>query len=73
VGRSAAWRDVVYEWLDSSSVAHGALFHAGKYYKFDYPKAAQTYGAGVNDKNLIVGQFQETSTGLSHGFKATYK
>lgn len=65
--------DVVYEWLDSSHAAHGALLQAGKYYKFDYPKAVFTYGGGINDKSTIVGWYQISNTGPVSGFKATYK
>ena len=65
--------DVVYEWLDSSHVAHGALLQGGKYYKFDYPKATFTYGGGINDKSSIVGWYQTSNTGAVSGYKATYK
>jgi uncharacterized membrane protein len=65
--------DVVYEWLDSSHLAHGALLKAGKYYKFDYPKAVFTYGGGINDKSTIVGWYQISNTGAVSGYKATYK
>jgi len=66
--------DVTYEWLDSSNVIHGALLHAKKYYKFDYPKSTATYGGGINDKSNIVGGFQ-TSTGGGDwfAFQATYQ
>ena len=65
--------DVVYEWLDSSHAAHGALLQAGKYYKFDYPKATFTYGGGINDKSTVVGWYQISNTGPVSGYKATYK
>jgi hypothetical protein len=65
--------DVTYEWLDSGGLAHGALLHAGKYYKFDHPKSVQTYGGGINDMGVIAGGFQATSGGPYSGFKATYK
>jgi uncharacterized membrane protein len=65
--------DVVYEWLDSSHAAHGALLQAGKYYKFDYPNAVFTYGGGINDKSTIVGWYQISNTGPVSGYKATYK
>jgi len=65
--------NVVYEWLDSSHVAHGALLQAGKYYKFDYPKAVFTYGGGINDTSTIVGWYQISNTGPVSGYKATYK
>jgi len=65
--------DVVYEWLDSSHEAHGALLQAAKYYKFDYPKAVFTYGGGINDKSTIVGWYQISNTGAVSGYKATYK
>lgn len=65
--------DVVYEWFDSSHVAHGALLQDEKYYKFDYPKAVFTYGGGINDKSTIVGWYQISNTGPVSGYKATYK
>ena len=65
--------DVSYEWLDSSGAAHGALLHAGKYYKFDYPKAVLTYGGGINDKSTIVGGYETKSKGPYSGFEASYK
>jgi hypothetical protein len=65
--------DVSYEWIDSGGLGHGALLHAGKYYKFDHPKSVQTYGGGINDKNTITGGFQATSGGPFSGYKAVYK
>ncbi|MGA8492964.1 MAG: hypothetical protein WB711_21255 [Terriglobales bacterium] len=65
--------DIVYEWLDSNHVAHGALLQAGKYYKFDFPKAVFTYSGGINDKSSIVGWYQINNTAPASGFKATYK
>jgi probable HAF family extracellular repeat protein len=67
--------DVVFEWFDSKKTPlfHGALLHGGKYYKFDYPKAVQTYGGGVNDKHTIAGGYQAKSGGPLSGYKATFK
>jgi hypothetical protein len=65
--------DVVYEWVDSSHAAHGALLQAGNYYKFDYPKSIFTYGGGINDRHAIVGWYQVSNTGPVSGYKATYK
>ncbi len=65
--------DVTYQWVGDSGAFHGALLHAGKFYTFNYPKAAQTWGGGVNDKNVIAGQFQHTSDGPVQGFRATYR
>lgn len=64
--------DVVYEWLDSTHAAHGALLRGGRYYKFDYPKAVFTYG-GINDKNTIVGWYQTNISGPVSGYRATYQ
>ena len=64
--------DVVYQFFDSSHVSHGALLQAGKYYKFNYPKAVFTYGGGINDKSTIVGWYQISYTGPVSGYKATY-
>ena len=68
--------DVTYFWVDSAAVGHGALLHAGKYYKFDYSKAIFTYAGGINDKRTIVGGYQvKTKNGHPPllGFKVTYK
>jgi hypothetical protein len=65
--------DVVYEWLDSTHAAHGALLRAGRYYKFEYPKAVFTVGGGINDKNTIVGWYQTNITGPVSGYRATYQ
>jgi hypothetical protein len=65
--------DVCYQWIDSGGVNHGALLHAGKYYKFDYPKSTGTYGGGINDKSNIVGGYQTSAGGTNwFGYKATY-
>jgi probable HAF family extracellular repeat protein len=64
--------DVTYEWEDSNGAIHGALLHAAKYYKFNYPKAADTYGGGINDKNEIVGGHEASSAGPWLAFQASY-
>jgi hypothetical protein len=64
--------DVTYEWEDSNGAIHGALLHAAKYYKFNYPKAADTYGGGINDKSEIVGGYEATSGGAWQAFQASY-
>jgi uncharacterized membrane protein len=67
--------DVTYFWVDSAGVGRGALLHAGKYYKVNYPKAIYTYAGGINDKRTIVGGYQVKSKN-GHppvsGFEATY-
>jgi hypothetical protein len=42
--------DVCFEWFDSAGLFHGALLHRGKYYKFDCPKAYETYGGGLTKR-----------------------
>jgi len=68
--------DVTYFWTDSAAVGRGALLYAGRYYKFDYPKAIFTYAGGINDKRTLVGGCQVKGKN-GHppllGFKATYK
>lgn len=65
--------DVTYEWEDSSGAIHGALLHANKYYKYDFPNSTATYGGGINDKNNIVGGYQTASGGSDwFAFEATY-
>jgi len=64
--------DVTYEWEDSAGAIHGALLHAAKYYKFNYPKAADTYGGGINDKNEIVGGYGSSTSGPWSAFQASY-
>jgi uncharacterized membrane protein len=64
--------DVTYQWVDSASVSHGALLHAGTYYKFDYPKSIWDYAEGLSDSNAIVGAYETVSSGPFSGFKTTY-
>jgi uncharacterized membrane protein len=65
--------DVCYEWLDSAGLIHGALRHLGKYYKFNYPKAYQTYGGGLNDKSMVAGGYIPTKGAAFQAFNATFK
>jgi hypothetical protein len=62
--------------VDSAGVGRGALLHAGKYYKVNYPKAIFTYAGGINDQRTLVGGYQLNSKN-GHapllGFKATYE
>ena len=64
--------DVTFEWLDPAGMAHGALLHAGKYYKFEYPKSPSGFATGLNDRNTLVGAYEAVSGGPFAGFKATY-
>jgi uncharacterized membrane protein len=64
--------DVSFTWFDSATLFHGALLHAGKYYKFDYPKAVQTYAAGLNDKSTVIGGYQAVRKGPTAGYKAVF-
>ena len=64
--------DVTYEWLDSAGLVHAALFHAGKYFKYSYPKAYETYGGGLNDKSMTAGGYVPTQGALFQGFNATF-
>jgi probable HAF family extracellular repeat protein len=66
--------DVCFEWFDSAGLFHGALLHGGKYYKFNYPKAYETYGGGLNDKSMVAGGYIPTKGATSfQGFNATFK
>jgi probable HAF family extracellular repeat protein len=65
--------DVCYEYFDSAGLIHGALLHAGKYYKFNYPKAYETYGGGLNDKSMVAGGYIPTKGAPFQGFNATFK
>ena len=60
--------DVTYQVIDSGNNNHGALLHAGKYYKLDYPKSAFTFAGAVNDHSTIVGGYRTTSMGNLHGY-----
>jgi hypothetical protein len=53
---------------------HGALLHAGKYYKFSDPKSKYlTLPFGLNDKHTIVGVWNDGQQNVNvHGFIATY-
>jgi hypothetical protein len=77
VGHISNGGDVVYQWWDSNGVWHGALCtmcdsNGRKYYKFDYPKAHQTYGWGINDKHTISGGYYPSDNYPVLGYKATY-
>lgn len=54
---------------------HGALLHAGKYFKFDDPKSRYlTIPLGLNDNHTIVGVWNDGQQNVHvHGFVATYK
>ena len=65
--------DVCYEYFDSAGLFHGALLHAGKYYKFDYPKSYESYGGGLNDKSMVAGGYIPTKGAAQQGFNATFK
>jgi len=70
--------DVTFWWLDSAGYTHGALCpqcdsKGRKFYKFDDPKSVATYPNGINDKNAIVGQYQDTQNGPASSFEATWK
>jgi len=70
--------DIVFYWWMSIGRYHGALCtmcdsKGRKYYKFDYPKALQTYGGGINDRHTISGGYQPHNTAFYSGYKATYK
>jgi hypothetical protein len=65
--------DVCFEWFDSAGLYHGALLQGGKYYKFDYPKAYETYGGGLNDKSMVAGGYIPTKGAAMQGFNATFK
>jgi len=70
--------DVTFWWLDSAGYTHGALCpqcdsKGRTFYKFDYPKADETYPNGINDKNAILGEYQDTENGPIASFEATWK
>lgn len=65
--------DVSYQWSDSAGNSHGALYHQGKYYKFDYPRSASNYAAGLNDRNMLVGAYEAASNGPFSAYQANYK
>jgi len=65
--------DVTYQAIDSAGNSHGALFHLGKYYKFNYKSSALTYAGAVNDHSTIVGGYATTAQGSIHGLLATFK
>jgi len=65
--------DIVYEWYDPSGNVHGALRHLRKYYKFNFPKSGYTFGAGINDHQLIVGPYAKDGSSATRAYRATYK
>lgn len=65
--------DVNFASFVSSTKAHGSLLHGGTYYTFNYPKAADTYGEGLNDKGMMVGTYWvKNLNGPSSGYVAAY-
>ena len=67
--------DIVYTYDTSDGHRHGGLFHGGKFFAVDDPKATGTNGTradGVNDTLVIVGRYSPAD-GSSHGFQATTK
>jgi len=52
--------------LDTSD--HGFLLHGSTFKTIDYPLASGTEAAGINDYNIIVGYYTDSS-GNRHGFK----
>jgi len=65
--------DVTYEWQDSAGLIHAALRHGGKYFKYSFPKAYETYGGGLNDKNMVAGGYVPTQGATFQAFNATFK
>jgi len=70
--------DIAFWWFDSGGNLHSALCTKcdstdREWHKFDKPKAVATGALGVNDKNALVGQYQDTATGPVSSFEATFK
>lgn len=65
--------DVCFQWFDKAGVFHGALLHGGKYYKFDFPKAYETYGGGLNDRSTVAGGYIPTKGANFQAYNATFK
>jgi probable HAF family extracellular repeat protein len=66
--------DVCYQWFDKAGVFHGGLLHGGKYYKFDFPKAYETYGGGLNDRSTVAGGYLPTKSAKGfQAYNATFK
>jgi len=70
--------DIAFWWFDSSGGLHSALCTkcdstGRKFYKFDKPKAVATGAIGINDKNALVGQWQDVANGPVSSFEATFK
>jgi uncharacterized membrane protein len=65
--------DVSYEWFDKAGLFHGALLHGGKYYKFDFPKAYETYGGGLNDRSTVAGGYIPKKGAAFQAYNATFK
>jgi hypothetical protein len=69
--------DVTFYWYDSNGLEHGALCtmcgsKSRKYYKFNYPGAYTTFAGAPNDKNTLVGGYNDTNGGPESGFIATW-
>lgn len=59
--------DAVLYFRGSDLKFHGAVMHDGKYFKFDFPHAVNTYGMGLNNAGLMVGSYT-AATPFSQAF-----
>jgi uncharacterized membrane protein len=66
--------DMVFTCYDSSGNSYGALLIAGEFHTFSDPNGPDfTRAAGINDKNDIVGWYEESGAKFVKGFKANFK
>jgi len=47
--------DIAFTWLDSNFIQHGAILHAGNYYKVNDRQETETSIFGINDTDAFVG------------------
>jgi probable HAF family extracellular repeat protein len=54
-------------------VEHGFVYDRGVFTSLDVPGASATVAFGINARGQIVGAYDDTDTGVFHGFLATPK
>lgn len=66
--------DITFAWYEgTSNLQHSALFHGGRFYKFENSKLYQSYAYGINDENTFVGGYQRAYGEFWSGFTATFQ
>jgi probable HAF family extracellular repeat protein len=60
--------EVVGYWVDASGYFHGFYYFNGEYERIEYPGALDTLAYTINQRGVIVGNWDTDNTTLGHGF-----